>query len=139
MEDPRGQATKIFWRCQSRYLRAGGWAPAGSSRVSSSGGIGQRPGDVDTQPAVHSQQAGVKGDIVGRAGRQAVAQIKALGGRAVLPRLDVPGQQHPPGAERRGRQPAEHTPAAAVRQHLLREHVLAHPGRRQQDPLGLEW
>jgi hypothetical protein len=107
----------------------------------SRGGVGQRPGDVDAQPAVDSQQAGVKGHIVSRAGRQAVAQIsrsKALGGRAVLPRLDVPGQQHPLGAERRGRQPAEHTPAATVRQHVLREHVLAHPGRRQQDPLGLE-
>jgi Ricin-type beta-trefoil lectin domain len=38
MPRAEGQAAKMFWRCQSRYLGAGGWAPAGSSRVSSSGG-----------------------------------------------------------------------------------------------------
>src|SRR5580698_11147914 len=50
-------------------------------------GVGQRAGNVDAQPAVHTEQAGVKSHIVGRAGRQAVARIKAFGGRAVLPRL----------------------------------------------------
>ena len=35
---PTSQAMKTFRRCQSRYLRAGAWAPSGRSSTSRSGG-----------------------------------------------------------------------------------------------------
>jgi hypothetical protein len=36
--EPQDQERKIFCRCHSRYFRAGGLAPTGSSRASRSGG-----------------------------------------------------------------------------------------------------
>ena len=72
-----GQATKIFWRCQSRNLRPG---------------TGRRREAPECPAAEAGEQAGVKGHIVGRTCRQAVARIKALGRRALLRRLDMPGQ-----------------------------------------------
>ncbi len=50
----------------------------------------------------------------------------------------MPGQQHSLGAERRRAEPAEHAPAAAVVQNAEREHMLADPGCRDQNPLGLQ-
>src|SRR5690348_16860951 len=65
------------------------------------------------------------------------AEVQALGGRAVLPGLDVPGYEHALAAERSGVQPAEHAPASAVGQDVLGEQVLPDPGRGEQDALGL--
>ena len=95
-------------------------------------------GQVDAQSAVDRQHAGVEGHVVGGAGGQAVARVEPLAGGTVLPRLDMAGQQHPPGPGRRGPQPAEHAPPAAVGQYLHGEHVLADPGRGQHNPLGLQ-
>ena len=38
-----------------------------------------------------------------------------------------------------GTQAAEHAPAAAVGEHVLGEHMLADPGRCQQNPFGLQF
>ena len=75
---------------------------------------------------------------MGRAGGQPVTRIDPLGGGAVFRRLDVAGQKHAPGAERRGPQPAEHALAAAVGEHLRGEEVLPDPGGGQHDPFGLK-
>jgi hypothetical protein len=91
-------------------------------------GIGQSAGEVDPQPAVESEQAGIEGHVMGWARGQAVSEVKPLGGGAVLPGLDVACKQHPCGAERGGLEAAEHAPAAAVGQHVLGEHVLPDPG-----------
>ena len=101
-------------------------------------GIGQWAGNMNAQSPVDREHAGIEGHIMRRTGSQAVAGIEALGRRAVLPRLDMPGQQHPGAAERRGPQPAKDTPAAAVSQYLTGEHMLSDPGRRQEDPLRLQ-
>jgi hypothetical protein len=47
-------------------------------------GIGQSAGEVDPQPAVDGEQAGIEGHIVGRASGQAVSEVKALGGGASM-------------------------------------------------------
>jgi hypothetical protein len=93
---------------------------------------------MNAQSPVDREHAGVEGHIMRRTGSQAVAWIEALAGRAVFPRLDMPSQEHPGGAERRGPQPAKDTPAPAVSQYLAGEHMLSDPGRRQEDPLRLQ-
>jgi hypothetical protein len=98
---------------------------------------GQRAGDADLKACIHGEQTGVEGHVVAGAGGQAVAEIQALGGRAVLPRLDMPGHEHAPSTERSRVQPAEHAPSAAVGQHVQGEHTLPDPSRGQQDALGL--
>ena len=100
-------------------------------------GVGQWPGDVDPQVRGHGQHSGMEGLVVAGAGGQAVPRVQALGGRADLLRLDVAGQQHPPGAERRRIQASEDTLAAAVVQHIQREYVLPYAGRGQDDPFGI--
>jgi hypothetical protein len=49
------------------------------------------------------------------------------------------GQEHPGGAEPGGPQAAKNALAAAVGQHLAGEYMLSNPGRRQEDPLGLQF
>ena len=93
---------------------------------------------MNTQSPVDCEHASIEGHIVRRTSSQAVAGIEALAGCAVLPRLDMPGQEHPGAAERCGPQPAKHTLAPAIGQDLAGEHVLADPDRRQEDPLGLQ-
>ena len=55
---------------------------------------------MDLQVRGHGQHSGVEGDVVAGAGGQAVPRVQALAGRAVLPQLDVSGQQHPAGYAR---------------------------------------
>jgi len=86
---------------------------------------------VDLQRWADSEQARVEGDVVAGAGGQAVPGIQVLAGCAVFPRLDVPGHQHVPGAERRGVQLTEDATLAAVAEHIQDEHVLPDPGRGQ--------
>ena len=105
--------------------------------VIAAGCVGQRLANVDLQVRGHGQHSGVEGDVVAGAGGQAVPRVQALGSRAVLPRLDVVGQQHLFGAERSRVQAAEDTPAAAVGQHIQRENVLPYAGRGQDDPFGI--
>jgi hypothetical protein len=71
------------------------------------------------------------------AASQSVGQVEALAVAAVPPRLDMPGQEHPPRAERRWPQAAEDATPAAVGQHVLREHVLADSRGGGHDPFGL--
>ena len=71
-------------------------------------------------------------------GGQAVTRIQTFIRAAVLPWLDMTCQEHSLGAERRGTQAAEHTPAATVGQHVKGEHMLPDPGRCQQNPFGLQ-
>ena len=47
-------------------------------------GVGQRAGNMNAQPSVDCEHAGIEGHIMRRTGSQAVARIKALGGCAVL-------------------------------------------------------
>jgi hypothetical protein len=82
---------------------------------------------------------GSKAHVVRGTGREAVAGIEALSGSAVLPRLDVPSQQHPGGTKRCGPQPTKNAPAPTVSQHLVGEYVLPDPDRCQEDPLGLQF
>ena len=72
-----------------------------------------------------------------RAGGQAVPGIQPLAGFAVFPGLDVSGDQHAFGAERRGVQSAEDAPLAAVAEHIQGEHMLPDPGGGQDNLLRL--
>src|SRR5579871_5575191 len=80
--------------------------------------IGQWSGNVDLEVRAHGQHSGVEGYVVAGTGGQAVPRVQALGGRAVLPRLDVAGQQHSPGYARGRVQATENAAAAAVGQHI---------------------
>src|SRR5579859_2067172 len=92
---------------------------------------------MDAQPAIDGEQAGVEGYVVSRAGSQAITEIQALGRRAVLPWLDMTGQEHAPGTERRRTETAEYASATTIPQHVKGEYMLPDPGRRREDPLGL--
>jgi hypothetical protein len=91
----------------------------------------------DPQVRGHGQHSGVEGHVAAGAGGQAVPRVQALAGRAVLPRLDLSGQQHPPGHARGRAQAAEDTQTTAVGRHIQRENVLPDAGRGQDDPFGI--
>ncbi len=105
--------------------------------VIAAGRVDQRLGDVDLQARSHGQHSGVEGHVAAGAGGQAVARVQALGGRAVLPRLNVPGHRHPAGHARGWVQAAKDTPVTAVGQHIQREYVLSDAGRSQDNPFGI--
>ena len=98
--------------------------------------MGERGRDVDPQASIHGQQTGVEGDIVRGAGGQAIAGIEAFGRGAVLPWLDMTGEEHASGPEGPRAQTAEDALIAAVAQHVLGKHVLPDAGRSQENPLG---
>lgn len=114
-----GHATKIFGgasrgtcgHAPERRQAAAAASPAAEIARSTAGervargGLGQRAGDADGQPAVHGEQAGVEGHIVGRARRQAVARS-----RRSLGVLSFHGLMYPANSIRRAMGSAGRSP-----------------------------